>query len=130
MKQSETSPSGAAVRPLRVSRVQSPLTGTTVVPGDKSISHRSLMLSALAKGTTHITGLLEGEDALDVVAVDLFARDGVYDRGLDAEEGEGGGTGLCGGDSGEGCDDVGAGFGLPVGLGGVLVSCSLSDTSI
>ncbi|MBS0981113.1 3-phosphoshikimate 1-carboxyvinyltransferase [Acetobacter thailandicus] len=64
MKQSETSPSGAAVRPLRVSRVQSPLTGTTVVPGDKSISHRSLMLSALAKGTTRITGLLEGEDVL------------------------------------------------------------------
>jgi hypothetical protein len=71
-------------------------------------------------------GLLEGEDALDVVAVDLLAGDGVNDRGLDAEEGEGGGTGFRRGDSGEGCDDVGAGFGLPVGLRGLLVSCALA----
>ncbi|SDD23988.1 3-phosphoshikimate 1-carboxyvinyltransferase [Kordiimonas lacus] len=41
-----------------------PLTGTVKVPGDKSISHRSLMLSALAVGESHITGLLEGEDVL------------------------------------------------------------------
>lgn len=34
------------------------------VPGDKSISHRSIMLGALADGTTHIEGFLEGEDAL------------------------------------------------------------------
>lgn len=61
-------------------------------------------------------GLLEGQDALDVVAVFLLAGDGVDDRGLDAEEGKGGGTRLGRGDSGEGCDDVGAGFGLPVGL--------------
>jgi 3-phosphoshikimate 1-carboxyvinyltransferase len=40
------------------------LTGTVTVPGDKSISHRSLMLSALAVGTSRITGLLEGEDVL------------------------------------------------------------------
>jgi hypothetical protein len=66
-------------------------------------------------------GLLEGEDAFDVVAVDFLAGDGVDDRGLDAEEREGGGAGLGGCDAGEGCDDVGAGFGLPVGLGGVLV---------
>ena len=42
-----------------------PLTGVAEVPGDKSISHRSLILGALAVGETRITGLLEGEDVLD-----------------------------------------------------------------
>lgn len=42
-----------------------PLQGKIRIPGDKSISHRSLMLGALASGTTHITGLLEGEDVLN-----------------------------------------------------------------
>ncbi len=32
------------------------LNGTVTVPGDKSISHRSIMFGALAKGTTHISG--------------------------------------------------------------------------
>ncbi len=41
-----------------------PLRGTMRVPGDKSISHRSLMLGALAVGKTTVTGLLEGEDVL------------------------------------------------------------------
>jgi 3-phosphoshikimate 1-carboxyvinyltransferase len=45
-----------------------PLSGTITVPGDKSISHRSLMLSALAIGTSHIDGLLEGEDVLATAA--------------------------------------------------------------
>ena len=42
-----------------------PLQGEANVPGDKSISHRSLILGAMAVGETHITGLLEGEDVLD-----------------------------------------------------------------
>ncbi|HVR91223.1 MAG TPA: 3-phosphoshikimate 1-carboxyvinyltransferase [Novosphingobium sp.] len=41
-----------------------PLRGTIRVPGDKSISHRSIMLGALAVGETRISGLLEGEDVL------------------------------------------------------------------
>ncbi len=45
-----------------------PLRGTIRVPGDKSISHRALMLSALAVGTSHISGLLEGEDVLATAA--------------------------------------------------------------
>lgn len=45
-----------------------PLSGTVRVPGDKSISHRALMLSALAVGTSRITGLLEGEDVLATAA--------------------------------------------------------------
>lgn len=40
------------------------LTGEFRVPGDKSISHRSIMLGSLAEGTTEITGFLEGEDSL------------------------------------------------------------------
>ena len=42
-----------------------PLSGEAHVPGDKSISHRSLILGAMAVGETRITGLLEGEDVLD-----------------------------------------------------------------
>ncbi|MTI17791.1 3-phosphoshikimate 1-carboxyvinyltransferase [Rhodobacteraceae bacterium RKSG542] len=41
-----------------------PLNGTIKVPGDKSISHRSLMFGALAVGRTTITGLLESEDVI------------------------------------------------------------------
>ena len=44
------------------------LTGTLTVPGDKSISHRALMIGALAVGETTITGLLEGEDVLATAA--------------------------------------------------------------
>jgi len=40
------------------------LTGNITVPGDKSISHRALILGTLAVGTTHVSGLLEGEDVL------------------------------------------------------------------
>jgi 3-phosphoshikimate 1-carboxyvinyltransferase len=46
-------------------RGASPLTGKVRVPGDKSISHRALILGALAVGETRITGLLEGEDVLN-----------------------------------------------------------------
>ncbi|MGB5862858.1 MAG: 3-phosphoshikimate 1-carboxyvinyltransferase [Sulfitobacter sp.] len=42
-----------------------PLRGTASVPGDKSISHRSLILGAMCIGETTITGLLEGQDVLD-----------------------------------------------------------------
>lgn len=45
-----------------------PLRGKIRVPGDKSISHRSLMLGALAIGKTTIRGLLEGEDVLSTAA--------------------------------------------------------------
>lgn len=40
------------------------LTGNITVPGDKSISHRALILGTLAVGTSHVSGLLEGEDVL------------------------------------------------------------------
>ena len=44
------------------------LNGTIRVPGDKSISHRSIMLGALALGETRVTGLLEGEDVMSTAA--------------------------------------------------------------
>lgn len=47
------------------SRRSGPLKGTAPIPGDKSISHRSLILGALTIGETKISGLLEGQDVLD-----------------------------------------------------------------
>jgi 3-phosphoshikimate 1-carboxyvinyltransferase len=44
------------------------LQGTFRVAGDKSISHRAIMLGALAQGTTQVTGFLEGEDTLATLA--------------------------------------------------------------
>jgi 3-phosphoshikimate 1-carboxyvinyltransferase len=46
-------------------RSSDPLSGKVRVPGDKSISHRALILGALAVGETRISGLLEGEDVLN-----------------------------------------------------------------
>ena len=58
-----------------------PLTGEAHVPGDKSISHRSLILGALTVGETKITGLLEGEDVLDTAkAMRAFGAE-VIDHG-------------------------------------------------
>jgi len=51
------------------------LRGAVRVPGDKSISHRSIMLGSIARGTTHITGFLEGEDAL--ATMNIFRALGV-----------------------------------------------------
>ncbi len=45
-----------------------PLTGRLRVPGDKSISHRAIMLGSLADGVTEVTGFLEGEDTLATAA--------------------------------------------------------------
>lgn len=45
------------------------LSGKLKVPGDKSISHRSIMFGALAKGTTRVHDILRGEDVLSTMAV-------------------------------------------------------------
>lgn len=55
------------------------LHGSVRVPGDKSISHRSIMLGAIAEGTTHITGFLEGEDSL--ATLNAFRQMGVHIEG-------------------------------------------------
>ena len=51
-------------QPMTASK-SGPLTGTALVPGDKSISHRALIFGAMAIGQTRVTGLLEGQDVLD-----------------------------------------------------------------
>jgi 3-phosphoshikimate 1-carboxyvinyltransferase len=57
------------------------LTGEIRVPGDKSISHRSIMLGSLADGTTEVSGFLEGEDSL--ATLQAFRDMGVHIEGPD-----------------------------------------------
>lgn len=54
-------------KPMK-SRKSGPLKGVASVPGDKSISHRSLIFGAMAVGETRISGLLEGQDVLDTAS--------------------------------------------------------------
>lgn len=51
------------------SRASGPLHGSVRVPGDKSVSHRALMLAAIAEGDSRIRGFLEGEDTRATAAV-------------------------------------------------------------
>ena len=61
--------SATAVLADRLRASASPrLRGTTSVPGDKSISHRALILGGMAKGETRISDLLEGQDVLHTAA--------------------------------------------------------------
>jgi len=60
--------SNSTPKPLKSARANV-LKGVCRVPGDKSISHRSLMLGGLASGETRISGLLEGEDVLNTLKV-------------------------------------------------------------
>ena len=55
------------MQPLK-SSISNPIAGEARVPGDKSMSHRSLLIGALAIGETVIEGLLEGEDVLCTAA--------------------------------------------------------------
>ncbi|MBU0499336.1 MAG: 3-phosphoshikimate 1-carboxyvinyltransferase [Gammaproteobacteria bacterium] len=57
------------------------LRGSVRVPGDKSISHRSIMLGSLAEGVTRVTGFLEGEDSL--ATLNAFLQMGVRIEGPD-----------------------------------------------
>lgn len=54
-------------QPMKSAR-SGPLKGVASVPGDKSISHRSLIFGAMAVGETRISGLLEGQDVLDTAS--------------------------------------------------------------
>ncbi|MGC6401171.1 3-phosphoshikimate 1-carboxyvinyltransferase [Sphingomonas sp. FW199] len=71
----------APARPLEIAAA-GPLRGTVRVPGDKSISHRSLMFGALAIGRTTVDGLLEGEDVLATAAA-MRAMGARIERGDD-----------------------------------------------
>ncbi|MFT7040594.1 MAG: 3-phosphoshikimate 1-carboxyvinyltransferase, partial [Paracoccaceae bacterium] len=57
-------------------RACGPLVGEVAIPGDKSVSHRALILGALAVGETRIEGLLEGQDVLDTgLAMQAFGAE-------------------------------------------------------
>lgn len=71
----------------------SQLRGEITVPGDKSISHRAVMLGAICDGTTHITGFLNGADCLSTIScfekmgvkIDINGHDvTVYGKGMHA----------------------------------------------
>ena len=53
---------------MKFSKASAPLKGTVTIPGDKSISHRSVMFGALADGTTKVTNFLRGADCLSTIA--------------------------------------------------------------
>ena len=59
---------------MKLSRVHG-LSGEVTVPGDKSISHRSIMLGSIAKGNTEVEGFLQGADCLSSIA--CFRKMGV-----------------------------------------------------
>ena len=59
------------------------LKGEITVPGDKSISHRSIMFGALAEGTTRVTNFLRGADCLSTI--DCFRKLGIDIKDLDSE---------------------------------------------
>lgn len=53
---------------IQLHATQSPLQGSIQVPGDKSISHRSIMFGAMAKGKTTVNGFLLGDDCLSTIS--------------------------------------------------------------
>ncbi len=57
------------------------ITGTIQVPGDKSISHRSIMFAALANGRSEITGFLQGEDCIATRKAFESMGVSIYDQG-------------------------------------------------
>lgn len=59
----------------KIEQYKKGLQGSVTVPGDKSISHRSIMLGAIAKGDTHVKGFLNGADCLSTIA--CFRRMGI-----------------------------------------------------
>lgn len=59
---------------MKINKMRS-VRGEITVPGDKSISHRAVMLGALADGTTHISGFLKGADCLSTI--DCFRKMGI-----------------------------------------------------
>ncbi|KQY52374.1 3-phosphoshikimate 1-carboxyvinyltransferase [Lysobacter sp. Root494] len=105
-----------------------PLSGNVRVPGDKSVSHRAVMLGAIAEGTTRIRGFLEGEDTRATARV--FAQLGVCIEAPSAGERIVHGVGLHGlrgSDAPLDCGNAGTGMRL---LTGLLAAQSFDSTLI
>ena len=109
------------------------LAGRLRVPGDKSISHRSIMLGALANGVTQVSGFLEGADAISTMNV--FRALGVHiegpDRGRVTVHGVGL-HGLRGTDAPLDCGNAGTAMRLLMGLlaGQRFASTLVGDESL
>lgn len=111
-----------------ISQPGQPLRGSVNIPGDKSVSHRALMLSAIADGRSHIRGFLEGEDTRATAAV--LSRLGVVIE--TPSEGErvvhgAGLNGLRGCDEPLDCGNAGTGMRL---LTGLLAGQSFDSTLV
>jgi 3-phosphoshikimate 1-carboxyvinyltransferase len=114
------------------------LTGTIRVPGDKSISHRSVMLGSLSDGTTEVTGFLQGADAISTMNV--FRQLGVEIEGpFDDEHVKGrvrvkgvGIDGLKGSQKALDCGNAGTAMRLLMGLlaGQTFESTLIGDSSL
>ncbi|HTI95839.1 MAG TPA: 3-phosphoshikimate 1-carboxyvinyltransferase [Rudaea sp.] len=109
-----------------ISAPAGPLRGDAGVPGDKSVSHRAIMLAALAQGTSRITGFLEGEDTLATARA--FAQMGVRIEAPRASERIVHGVGLHGLQAPHGSIDCGnAGTGMRL-LTGILAGQAFAST--
>jgi len=110
-----------------------PLRGELAVPGDKSVSHRAIMLGAIAEGVTRVGGFLEGEDTRATAAI--FARLGVRIEAPSAGERIVHGVGLHGLRPADGpldCGNAGTGMRLLAGLlaGQAFDSVLVGDASL
>ncbi|MFY2764911.1 3-phosphoshikimate 1-carboxyvinyltransferase [Arenimonas sp. MALMAid1274] len=111
----------------------SPLRGELVVPGDKSVSHRAVMLAAIADGTSEIEGFLEGEDTRATAAI--FQSLGVRIDAPDPSRRRVHGVGLHGLRGAPGpldCGNAGTGMRLLAGLlaGQAFESVLVGDASL
>ena len=68
---------------MEITQAKKPLKGTVTVPGDKSVSHRAVMLGALARGTTRIRNFLQGADCLSTIG--CFSHMGIQVENLQDE---------------------------------------------
>ncbi|MCF8503802.1 MAG: 3-phosphoshikimate 1-carboxyvinyltransferase [Caulobacter sp.] len=107
------------------------LSGTVKVPGDKSISHRSLILGAMASGRTTITGLLEGDDVL-ATAKAMQAFGAVVTRTGEGAWTVDGRGGLCEPDDVIDCGNAGTGVRLIMGAaaGYAITATFTGDASL
>ncbi|MEM7243300.1 MAG: 3-phosphoshikimate 1-carboxyvinyltransferase [Pseudomonadota bacterium] len=109
-----------------ISRKSTALTGIAEIPGDKSVSHRSLILGALSIGTTKISGLLEGEDV--IATANAMAAFGAGVRNLGGGNWEVDGVGVGGFSEPEDVIDCGnAGTGVRL-IMGAMATCPITAT--
>ncbi|MFT7099112.1 MAG: 3-phosphoshikimate 1-carboxyvinyltransferase [Rickettsiales bacterium] len=81
-------------KPLISAKTNTALVGEIIVPGDKSISHRSLIFSTLANGISNISGLLEGEDVLKTA--ESLTKMGARIKQVESGKWQVNGIGYCG----------------------------------